>query len=202
MRGLSHTGIVHKAILWVVGNGRKSRHDAGILIKMKHKIFSKSLYNSAPRWVYGDRKGSSEVPRAFFESGAVDSQPQIPLSERPATFVTSFSLIQKWYGQAEGNLAEVGNSLAEDGGPLRKELHTELDWLMEDAIGLMKLCSQEDDDIWKPAKWDQIASELSGADVDDQVGQVKLRISLLQLGTIHHHHRDKKFLNFRNGKNI
>lgn len=183
MRGLSHTGIVHQAILWVVGNGRKSRHDAGSPMKMKRKLFSKSLYNLTSRWVHGGRKESSTVPRAFFESGDVASQPQIPLSERPATFVTSFALIKKWYGQAEGKLAEVGNSLAEDGGPLRKELHTELDWLVEDAIGQMKLCSQEDEDVWEPAKWDQIASELCGTDGDNKVGQVKLRISLLQLGT-------------------
>lgn len=140
------------------------------------------MYDLRLQWVHSRWKGSSALPRAFLGSEAVASQPQIPLSERPATIITSFSMIKKWYGQAEERLAEVGNSLAEDGGPLRKELHTELDWLVEDAIGQMKMCTQESEE-WKPAKWDQISSELSGADTDDHVRQVKLRISLLQLGT-------------------
>ncbi len=151
---------------------------------------------------------NEELNRQFLSAVAEANRAQrharsaIAAANRAENVLEAMRTLMVLLRRAEGNLAEVGNSLAEDGGPLRKELHTELDWLMEDAIGLMKLCSQEDDDIWKPAKWDQIASELSGADVDDQVGQVKLRISLLQLGTIHHHHRDKKFLNFRNGKNI
>lgn len=178
--------ITHRAILWVVGNGRKSRHDARIPRKITQVYFSESMHISRLRWVHSGWKGSSALPRAFFESGAVASQPQIPLSERPSTFITSFSMIKKWYGQAEERLAEVGNSLAEDGGPLRKELHTELDWLVEDAIGQMKLSSQKNEE-WEPAKWDKISSALCGTDVGDQVGQVKLRIPLLQLGTILHY---------------
>ena len=122
--------------------------------------------------------GRPSLPRALQqhdEQGRA-SNPQIPLCERPATHVTSLKSLLTSYEEMEKNLIAVGNSLSADGGPTQEELLTELEWLMEDAVGL---CLGADD-AWDPIEW----KDVEVMDGRKHNISLKLRIPLLQLRTL------------------
>lgn len=89
--------------------------------------------------------------------------PQIPLSERPATWTSTEAELCSWHTEALNRLRDVGDSLSVDGGPSRDDLELELQWIMEDAVV-----------GWKD-------NVLSGIAKGEEL--VRLRISLHDLGT-------------------
>lgn len=80
-------------------------------------------------------------------------QPRLPLCERPAVWTSTQEDVCSWYREALDTLCVVGDSLHVDGGPLRKDLELELQWVMEDAV-----VGWRNGDISSRAKDDDVVS--------------------------------------------
>jgi hypothetical protein len=93
--------------------------------------------------------------------------PQIPLSERPSKWSSPSVDVCSWYLEALNRLAEVGDSLSEDGGPVRNELEVELEWLMEDAV----------------VGWKEMNESNSISSAGGTPGDVQLRMPLMEIRT-------------------
>lgn len=116
----------------------------------------------------GGQRCSSRL-QSFKESpfGTLTSHthPRVPLCERPATWTSTKAEVSSWYQEALDRLSDIGDSLNTDGGPLRDELDTELQWMMEDAV----------------VGWNEKGHASSFEGTQELV---KMRISLHELGTL------------------
>jgi hypothetical protein len=81
----------------------------------------------------------------------------VPLCERPAAHPVELAALLAWHQAALRGVAEVGDAWArQDDGPTREDLATELQWLLDDAVG----GEQRDGGAApRPASWKALARE-------------------------------------------
>ena len=128
------------------------------------------------------------LPRAVESIEEASSHPKIPLCERNPSHIVSRSALLEWHRQAIDKIDEVGNSLSEDGGPELEELHVELEWLMEDAVGEAAPIDSNASGLteWISISWKDVArgrGVMEGSTSSTSDTLLKLRLSLNQLRT-------------------
>lgn len=120
--------------------------------KEKEKGMLVCAISSVPGWVFyrpsyqtrayakpiksGEEDNWLDVKKSDGEGCPLQSKPLSPMVEREPAYEASMESVLAWRENALHSAALVGNNwVANDDGPSKEDLETEVDWLLDDVIG-------------------------------------------------------------------
>lgn len=127
-------------------------------------------------------QASSSLPGQHNEPPV--SVPKIPLCERPPAHSTQLTSLLAWRERAAQRATLAGTKWAATGeadAPSVEDLHTELSWLLDDAVaGVVDSSSA----AWQQKTWREVERAEAGSAAVVGAAEIYLRESLEELGTL------------------